>query len=315
MLYLHCGWPKTGTTTLQAALVAHRDRLAAAGTVYPKKWTQERDDSHRLFADERGVEAAIEGFEAFLKAHAGEDVVISSEVLSLRLFRGALQETLTRLIAAAQGVMPVRCIWTVRRFDDTVHSVCVQRAIAGLEWSPECVARVDPGHLFAGMRAMEDAADETLYIRYDAESSYQSELLRSIGVPAAAAETIHREMAASPRLNTSQSHKQLAVLLNLESLSARCGTPLDTRRLREIFDQGRFQFAGDRRADLFEAAARRELHAKALAAAREHGISAYERFFGEAEIGPSQLPLSGDPSSVSDDDLRQLSAEDAPVRP
>lgn len=38
MLYLHCGWPRTGTTSLQAALFEHKDELAAGGTVYPDRW-------------------------------------------------------------------------------------------------------------------------------------------------------------------------------------------------------------------------------------------------------------------------------------
>jgi hypothetical protein len=308
MLYLHCGWAKTGTTTLQAGLVEHRERLAAAGIVYPQKWTKPGDDSHKLFAAGDDPDAAIAAVAAFLREHAGGDVLISSEVLSLRLYRGALHEPLLRLIAAARETMPVRCIWTVRRFDDAVHSICVQRAIAGLQWGPDCVARVDPDDLFAGMRAADEAADEAVYVAYGGGGDYQAELLGAMGVPAAAAEAVYASVTARPRLNTSQSHKELAALLNLDSLSRRCGTALDGRQVREALAGGELRFDGDRRADLFEAAMRRELQEKALAAARRHAVSAYVRCFEEISVEPSPPPLSSDPSALSDRDLERLTA-------
>jgi hypothetical protein len=308
MLYLHCGWPKTGTSTLQRALVENRARLAAVGSTYPVAWTRENDDSHRLFGGD--PDSAIGRAQAFLEAHADEDVLISSEVLSLRLFRGEYHDVLVDLIAAARRAMPVRCIWTLRRFDDVVHSVCLHRARFGIEVpGADCLARLDPTPLFAGMRAMGDAADEVVQVRYDPQGGHQLELLGALGIPSVEAEAVWRDLRTAPRANVGSSHKEVAVLLNLEAVSARCGIPLEARRLRELFAAGRLRFEDDRRCNLFDADTRRALHETALTAARKAGGSAYGEFFGDEEIGSSVTPPSGDPDSLTDEDLRRLAAE------
>jgi hypothetical protein len=117
------------------------------------------------------------------------------------------------------------------------------------------------------------------------------------------------DLTTAPRKNVGLSHKEVATLLNLETLSARCGAPLDARRLRECFEHGDLRLAGDRRCELFDAATKRELHAMALAAAEECGISAYGRFFGDAGIEETPTPLSSDPDALSDGDLSRLVAE------
>lgn len=310
MLYLHCGWPKTGTTSLQAALVEHRDLLADAGVVYPRKWTREGDDSHKLLATNGGPDAAIGELETFLERHADRDVLLSNEVLSLDLFKGEIREVLVNLVTAARQVMPVRCVWVLRRFDDVVHSACVHRMTFGLKApTPECIAGLDPGRLFAGMNAVGNAADEVLYIRYDSSGRYQAGVLDALGIPKPAADTVWRDLMAMPRRNVGASHKEAAALANLEAISTKCGVPLDRSRLRELFAAGNFRFANDVRCNLLDAALRQGLHEKALAAAQECGIQAYERFFGDAKINPSSTPPSDAPNPLSEDDLQRLATE------
>jgi hypothetical protein len=309
MLYLHCGWPKTGTSSLQATLAKYRDRLANEGVVYPDRWTRGGDDAHKLFATDRKPDAVIGELKTFLEAHADRDVLLSNEILSLRLYKGEFREVLVNLIVTAHQVMPVRCIWFLRRFDDLVNSACLYRAMAGLKSVvPACVRDLDPNPLFIGMREMVEAADEVAYIRYDFGGSYEADMPTVLGVPRAVAHVVCRELESTPRLNSSPSQKEMTVLLNLRTLSARCGAELDVRLLREVFAAGGFRFEGDCRCDLFGTTFRRELHTRALASARECGISAYGDFFGDAEIAKSSAPPRFDPNSLSDKDLSRLQA-------
>ena len=305
MLYLHCGWPKTGTTTLQTALAANRARLAAAGTVYPDRWTRREDNSHRLFEGKGGAEPAIAELVEFLEANAESDVLISSEVLSLRLLLNAdSQQILAAMVGAAGEVTPVRCVWTLRRFDDMVHSVCLQRAKFGHEPSvAELEQDLDVESLFGGMRAMADAAVETVYVRYSPSGRYEPEIAEALGVPAAVADAV--DLTRAPRENFGLSHKQTATLLNLEAIAERLGRRIDGGCLRGSFERGELRFADDRRCELLDAHTRQDLHTHARAAAKEHGIAAYDRLFAEDQIAADGL-LGDGPAALSAEDLDRL---------
>lgn len=49
-LVLHCGLPKTGTTSLQAYFFAHADKYRAAGIFYPTDGADKRDKNHAWFS-------------------------------------------------------------------------------------------------------------------------------------------------------------------------------------------------------------------------------------------------------------------------
>jgi hypothetical protein len=307
MLYLHCGLPKTGTTSLQAAFAGNRSGLAASGAVYPERWTQRDDPSHKLFAEDT-PEDAIGKLKEFLMARTGENVLLSSEALSIRAIRGEFHQILVRLIATARQAMPVRCIWTLRRFDDMVHSACLQRMTHGLEAAPpDRIEMLDPRPLFAVMRALEEAADETVYVGYGAGGEHQAEMLAAFGLSGTVAEAVLHYLENAPRQRVGVSHKQAVALLDPDGLSERCGVDLDRSRLRELF-QGAFRFEDDRHCELFSAEARRELHEKALASAREFDIQVYERLFADAEIPPSPAPPGDDPSALNAADVRHLAS-------
>jgi hypothetical protein len=129
MIYLHCGWPKTGTTSLQAAIVKHQRGLADTGIAYPDDWRPDGADAHYGLAEvlraARRGDAGFGMFEEWLCEYSGDDVVLSSEGLTNWLLKEEKFEVLLQFVRAAQSVAPVRCVWTLRRFDAMVHSAFV----------------------------------------------------------------------------------------------------------------------------------------------------------------------------------------------
>ena len=74
MLYLHYGWPRTSTSSLQAALFEHRAQLAAASTVFPQRWMTMAGPTHHglseLMRDSMGSADSFDEIRDFLRAHA-----------------------------------------------------------------------------------------------------------------------------------------------------------------------------------------------------------------------------------------------------
>jgi hypothetical protein len=308
MLYLHCGLAKTGTTTLQAALARRRSSLAAAGIIYPERWTA-NGDAHRLFLSDRAPETVIEDFTAFLATQADKHVVISNETFTVRLLKGEFRQVLVELISEARRIVPVRLIWSLRRLDDVIHSACLHRLILGLKSSlQDSMQGFDVSSLFAGMAEMSQAADEVFYVRYEPTGEYELKMLNAMGMPSAVTRMVSEDLEAATRLNVGLTHKKTMVLLNLEQVSARCGTQLDGEQVRNAFRFSDFQFTHDRRCDLFSGEIRQGLHQQALDQARKFGISAYEDFFEDADVERPLSPTRGDADSLSDHDLRHLVA-------
>ena len=89
-VHLHVGLAKTGTTTIQAALEANADRLAAAGILFPggthraQRLAAYDLLSQRVRGEARGEAAGALGrLLAEVAAHDGPSVVVSEEELSL----------------------------------------------------------------------------------------------------------------------------------------------------------------------------------------------------------------------------------------
>lgn len=86
---LHVGLYKTGTTTIQGALAATAEQLAAAGVLFPGGHRAQRLAAYdllgqRVGGDRRGEAAGALGrLVDLVSAHAGPSVVISEEELSL----------------------------------------------------------------------------------------------------------------------------------------------------------------------------------------------------------------------------------------
>lgn len=316
MLYLHCGWPKTGTKSLQAALHAERGALAAVGVAYPDRWRRrllpEADDgSHNGFTEAlegfEGSPAALDPLLDLLTEHAGGDVLISSELIALWALPRERDAVADRVLAMVRERMPVTCVWALRRFDDFFCSLYLQLVSTGLRLPvPErVIERAQPRRLFAAMRQMEASADAATHVEYRTDGGHQAELLRAFGLPAAMRATLEAIVAGGPRRNPAFTHKQAVALINAESLSARCGIGLDRPLLRRLFTAG-FEFDDDRPCELLSGTSRRRLREDALECASAAGVDSYVRFFSHEDGGPDDGVPSLAPSLLGDEDLRRL---------
>jgi hypothetical protein len=282
MLYIHGGWPKTGTTSLQAALVRQRGALTAAGIVYPDWWMDGASHNglaHMLHDADR-LDAALADFDRFLAAQDGSDVLFSSESLFFFLKEERTQRPLLRLLETAARRAPVKVAWTVRRVDDLLRSLYGHLTIAGVDLTPpETLAEeFRPEPLLAGLRAVEAVA-EVGYVEYDA-GGHETELLAELGVPADAAAAIEEDLRANPRLNVGLSEKQAAVVLAPEARAKWADGMADKSTLLKAFRRGELQFEDDRHWELIGEGPGRRLHEKMLRASLESGFEPYPRFFG-----------------------------------
>lgn len=311
MLYLHCGWPRTSTTSLQAALYANGDLLAERGYLYPDRWkARAAAAQHNLKQLVDGSAGSAGRFTGFVASHADRDILFSAEGITVWMLSESRREEFLSVLRAVREAVPTRCVWTLRRADDALESLYLLVLRQGGELPPpdEYLRGWELGPLFEGMRRVADVDGvESAYVRYDRSGSHNAELLGAFGVPSPARSVVLAELERGPRLNAGLSHKQAAVIANLASLSARLGAELDRDEVRSAFAGGGFRFDGDRRCELVGGEARRAVHKQALDAARENGIDAYAEFFGEAEIPPAQSP-GLDPDLVTDRDLERLLA-------
>jgi len=312
MLYLHCGWPRTSTTSLQAALFEHRRELAAAGTVYPEKWISHESPTHHglfeLLQASQHSTAPLDEFKAFLELHADRSVLFSAEAITSWLLVAERKRSLLDLLAIAREVMPTRCIWTLRRLDDGLQSLYLRRLAYAfkLQHPDRHFANIgDQSQLFATLIEVGEGATDVVHVKYDSSGSHNDELLRAFDIPAGLRAAIGEQLAGGERLNASLTHKQAVVLRELDTLSRRAGVGLDWVALRDAFIDGDLDFEDDRRCVLLGTEARRNLHERTLAAARKQGFAPYVEFFAGAEI-PESSPVSLDPDVISDDDLERI---------
>jgi hypothetical protein len=320
MLYLQCGWPKTGTKELQAALFSHRGALATERVIYPERWRRQLlpgvpDDSHNGFVDVLDAvprnAPPFEEFVAFLAAHAEDDVVLSSEMFFLRTLEPNGLDDACRVLTEAREVMPVKCVWTLRSFDEFFCSLYAQLISVGLQLPPavKFLEHLDPRLVFTSMRQLEECADEASYVRYRSDGKHNADLLRALGAPDSLSSEI-ASLAIGSRLNPSFRHKQVLALLEVDSLSARSGVDFDPKELYAMFNAGEFEFTGDRAFDPLGGHGKRRLRERALHSASEAGPPAYVRFFGSSEALPD--PSAGAVAVVpgeerlDDEDLASL---------
>ncbi|HEX6688967.1 MAG TPA: hypothetical protein VF085_09925 [Solirubrobacterales bacterium] len=314
MLYLHCGWGRTSTSSLQAALYANRDRLAAAGVVYPDKWRAATVPAHHrlndLVNDSPGSVSALDDFRRFLVSNADRNVLFSAERITGWLLSSERQEAFLRLLVAAQGVTPTRCIWTLRRFDQLLESLYLLMLWHGNDLPPPAayLRRRMEGPVFEGMRRVEDLAGiQVAYVKYCPDGAHNGELLHTFGISDSIGAIIREELERGPRLNISPSHKEAVALASAEELSERARVTLDVDRLRAAFKNKSFRFDRDRRCELVSEAAKRNVHKRALAAARRYGIESYCEFFEGASIIASES-YGLDAAIIDNEELKRLVA-------
>jgi hypothetical protein len=298
---------------LQAAIAQHRDRLAVAGAVYPARWGRKGDDTHNELTDmmrsaQKG-EGGFEDLEELLERHGNEDVLLSSESLTQWVLREERLEVLLTLLSVARSAAPVRCVWTLRRFDDVAHSLCLQMLLAGLlRHSPvEYMEGFPIADMFTNMRRVEEAVHgDAVYVKYDRSGAHNKQLLAAFGLSTNVAGAVESALGMSSRLNVSGTHKEVAARINAEELSARSGVELREDALSECFGGGEFRFHDDGPCELVGRGVREELHERALAAAHETGFGPYLRFFGEEKLEAMPERATLDADVLSGEDLERL---------
>lgn len=280
--------------------------------VYPDDWKGPGNSAHHQLAEVLGrartSDAAFDEFSEWLANYTDIDMLLSTESFTNWLQTDEAREVFLEFLRRAQEVVPVTCVWSLRRFDDMAHSGYVQLTLGGIRSCPpdEFMAGIRPGHWFSGMRMVEDAVEgRAIYVKYDPSGKHNTELLHAFGLPDQV-KAVDPESKAPPRLNASCSHKQLAAIVNVAELSIRSGVALDKPSLLDAIDHGELQFEDDRPCALVEPDVRRDLHERALAAARECGFAPYLRFFEDEQCGPFPAPTSLGPDALSGEDLSRL---------
>lgn len=312
MLYLHCGWPRTSTTSLQNALYGHREELAAVGLVYPQEWMFGGASHHRLIGllkASRESAGAFEDLKRFLDDHADEDVVFSVEGFTFWLSSDETLEALLALLRAAEESMPATCLWTLRRFDEALASFYLLRLALGFSLPPPDQyfrqgRREDA--LFGGMRAVDDAlVGRCVYAEYGPDGAHNRQLLRALGIPDELVAQLEGRMEAEQGLNPSMTRKQATICLNLDLFSARIGVELDREALRKAVYSRALKLEDDGPCELMDDETARAVHERALTASRAVGFDPYVDFYADALLG-ARSPVSLDPSIVTDEDLERL---------
>lgn len=321
MLVLHCGWPGTGTSGLQAAFFERRAELAAAGVLYPDRWRVGAIPAHygleKLLGPSLEAERGRQGFKRLLSVSSGRDVVLSDEGITAWLpSADGRRAALLDFLAAVREETPTRCVWTLRRFDEVVRSGYLLMLSFGfdlpfpdeyLEGNNHWHGIREPDPLFGGMKEVEQAADDVVHVKYDVSGAHNGALMEAFCVPAACAEEVGAAIEGSRRINARLEHKQVVTLLNLKEVSALIGEQLDRGDLRRAFRRGAIRFADDGPCELFDRATKRALDDLAVASARRHGYRAYLDCFGAEEIeGPPSVSLGAE--ALDDDDLERLLA-------
>ncbi|HEY8808981.1 MAG TPA: hypothetical protein VIM28_03065 [Solirubrobacterales bacterium] len=209
------------------------------------------------------------------------------------------------LLASFRQVGPLSCIATLRRVDDLFSSIYLHHMLGQQPLaSPDQYFqrfRALTGPLIAAMQDLADSADELTYAHYRPSGSHQEEILELLGIPA----DLRVQMQDRPRLNARLTSKTVAVLLNIEAITARAGVPIDSDSVRKLHWAGRLKFDEDMPCELLGTDLRRSLHEEALDLACEVGFTAYGEFFAGDEI-VAPAPTPPDPGILSASDLDHL---------
>lgn len=317
MLYWHLGLKRTSTTSLQTALVVRQGELREAGLIYPDDW---RKNDLAGYSTHQGLCEVFETsdenappvrhFREYLGSHNDRSILLSSE-FATEWLGASKRDAALRTISLAQAIMPVTCMWTLRRLDDRINSQCLRWALLGMDvFSPEPEDVPGIAASFAdaliGLRHIEELTDEpVVYAKYTPDGMHNEELLRAIRLPIDVRRSVESALRDGPRLNPQLTLKAATVLSHFDTFAARMGTNVDWLDLQRAFFLGEFKFSADQPCELMGREVRRALHEEALHAARKQGLDEYVEFFEDDEID-SGPPVVLTPDVLSDQDLEEL---------
>ena len=327
MLYLHCGWPRTATSSFQSALTANADELARAGLIYPAEWRHgdRLGEAHHGLSDllSRKDEpvGSVDRLQDDLRSWEG-DVLLSSEEISNWVVAW-LSPALSRLVDAIHEVRSLTTLWTVRRMDELLVSMYLHQVLLGEQRSPSewfdhrfkydwIAAFVQGNAVFGSLSGI-----EAVHVKYDHEGAHCGELLTAVGVPRRLRRQIVREIGDAARTGARLTRKGVGTLVFLDQLSERAGVALDRKRLVNAFYRGEIAFADDAPFEAVDREMAARVHEVALDAARAHGFGPYVEFFGGDEVEGPSSPSAVDLDLLTDADLRRVvaSSQGAGARP
>jgi hypothetical protein len=318
MLYLHCGWPRTATSSFQRALAANAEELAQAGLTYPAEWRHgdRLGEAHHGLADlltrEGEPIGPIDRFQDDLRSWEG-DVLLSSEAISNWVVPW-LAPALTRLLDSIREVSGVTTLWALRRMDGLLISMYLHQVLLGEQSSPSewFDNRFETGWIEAFVRghAAVVSLDEvgSAHVKYTDDGAHCGELLEAAGVPLALRRRIVRDIDTGPRTGERLTRKGVVTLTHLDQLSGRAGVELDRKRVTRAFYLGEVSFAEDAAFEAIDRQTAARVHEIALGVARAHGFGAYVDFFGDEEVEGTSSPSTIDLDLLTDDDLQRVVA-------
>ena len=335
MLYLHCGWPRTGTTSLQAVLRDRREDLAAAGVVYPERW-QDRGGAHHgiveLLDPNRATDGLFADFRRYLAAQGRRNVLISAEGLSNWLpddlperegfprgdGLGGGRAALLKLVEAAQQVTPVTCVFTLCVADRLLDALCLHRLLRDAP-DPFSLTRCLDGiqrrsfidiHRWlggiGGFAELSDAVEgRARFFRYEQDGSHQEQIVGAVGLPPPLVAAIVATLRSGARRNPRISQKGVVALLHTGAIEARLGTALSREALWSALRSGELRFDGDVACRPTDPRLREAIRDEALRASREARFEPYPSFFADDVLVEPQSP-DLDPGILDDADLERL---------
>lgn len=316
MLFLHGGWVRTGTTSLQTTLVEKRDSLILAGVVYPDKWRLPGSNNHHgvvELLDDASERESVElrRFRDDLESLAiGHDAVLLSAESLTYCLNAAECEKLIRLLSVVREAMPVTCIWTLREVGDLVRSLYLRhfarRDLRGpTEMVHGLITATDwPGESFTALQQIEGAVDDVIYLKYEKDGAHNRKLLQAIGTPDSLLGSIQGRLAGR-HLNESLSHKAALTLLHYERILEGLGIATSRTELQKLFASETFSFERDGPFALADTYTMERLREKALASAATCGFTPYLDFFGNET---PEMPMFSDlsPRALAAEDLARL---------
>jgi hypothetical protein len=323
LLYLHCGWPRTGTTSLQRALHESRAELAQAGILYPERWqtaAEENDFGHHGLVDflteNSDTEQAISDFYRYLGSRQ-HPVLLSTESISNWLERKRLP-ALMRWLGLVRGVTNLRCLWTLRRMDELFASIYLHELRGGLDQQPQEYFRnrLEIGwieEIVYGMAQLRGSSNwATVCTAYQPDGKHLGQLLSAVAVPETLRNRILKLVKQGPRWGVRLTHKAALTLLHRDALSKRAGVEISWTAVVEALRDGELVFNHDSQLEVVDPAIRRQVHCDALDACRKHYFQPYIDFYENDET-PDMPASSMEVDVLTEDDIESISAAVEPT--
>jgi hypothetical protein len=133
-LFLHCGFPKTGTTALQKWLTTNSDFLKCNGINYPAELRDEEGIAHHVLAKmmSLGVPAAVDQLAIACRSSPLQSTLISTE--SLTNFLGSDRQLDQQLLESLLDGLSVRSVdttllITLRAINTQLRSIIIQNVL------------------------------------------------------------------------------------------------------------------------------------------------------------------------------------------